>query len=463
MKSVTSCPLGISNDLNSPNESYSNTDYLSKSADMNEKRLDSFMSRFRYRRTGSEDSVNNAFEQAFIMSIYNAIAIVILAACIALCVILLILLQPFIRPIFWALLTSAVLFSSKRYWTKMARTRLSNIEKRNAFLFFELVFSPFEFIDFLVELIYSFLKLRFFHLLALVGSIFSVNLVNSFYGYLFSCSIVLFEKIINVANSMAYYSDNSWQLTCALIVAYLLGISFYWHESSSILFQILSLPVWLSVLFHVSTLMGAYRPFFLLFFVFVACLGFVSLINEFLSQMFLHEENESENENMSDASLNESTQEARPETASALELSKEKLWHLLEKFFRLYLSMFTKSKPKAPEARKSSNLNRSGNKKRTNSDKYFFILFWLFIAVTLRIDMYIVIPVIVVVWKLIKLAFIFAYNFITEGKQIEKYRNLIVDWTKKRASALMPKPFTILLTVFSKGNYFRITCIFLEG
>ena len=66
---------------------------------------------------------------------------------------------------------------------------------------------------------------------------------------------------------MAHYSDNSYQFTLALLVAYALGISLYWNNGeNALLFQILSFPIWTSLLFHVSKLMGTLRPLFVLIF-----------------------------------------------------------------------------------------------------------------------------------------------------------------------------------------------------
>jgi len=48
-----------------------------------------------------------------------------------------------------------------------------------------------------------------------------------------------------------------------------------------------------------------------------------------------------------------------------------------------------------------------------SSDKYFFFLFCLFVVVNLRVDIYFVVALIVLVWKLAKTSVVYLYVFVT--------------------------------------------------
>lgn len=224
-------------------------------------------------------------EQALTTAIYNTIAIAIFVICIGLLAILLIVLQVFVRSILWAVLTSAFLFSFKRYLTDLSRNRLSFIEKNGATLAIELIISPFRLIDSTIDLIWSFIVQKYRQFLILVSTIILFNLSCSFYETLFDYSIKILSILTQTSNLMTYYVDNSWQFTCALVIAYLLAIAFYWHENYSTIFQILSLPVWLSIMFLSSKLLGQYRPYFMIVFIFLICIGVYSFLYEFFLKL----------------------------------------------------------------------------------------------------------------------------------------------------------------------------------
>jgi hypothetical protein len=234
-------------------------------------------------------------EQALLSAIYNTIAISLFVACLGLLAVLYIVLESFLKPIFWALLTSAFLFSSKRFLTETARSRLADIETRETILALESFLFPFELFDAAIDRFGSFLKQNVFSLIALIFTVLFFNLMDSYYDAIFQAAFVFVNFIYKVTTSVAYYSDNSYQVTLALIIGYIVGITVYWKNGeNALLFQILSFPIWINLLFHVSKLMGSYRPLVIFIFCVLACLGVVSFVTEYvkkrMAQMSYHQE-----------------------------------------------------------------------------------------------------------------------------------------------------------------------------
>jgi hypothetical protein len=95
----------------------------------------------------------------------------------------------------------------------------------------------------------------------------------------------MFSWAHRISELLTYYADNMWMLTCSLVIAYVLAITFYWQEKYTTLFQIMSLPVWSSVLFLSSSLMGSYRPLFLFTFGLLVLIGLYSFVFEYVSNL----------------------------------------------------------------------------------------------------------------------------------------------------------------------------------
>ena len=89
-----------------------------------------------------------------------------------------------------------------------------------------------------------------------------------------------------------------------------------------------------------------------------------------------------------------------------------------------------------------------------NSDKYFSLLFWLFLVVNIRVDLYFVVAIIVLAWKLVKNFIYYLYKFVTESKSFQEYwLPMASEWIRLRADALMPGPFIFLMALFVKGDH----------
>lgn len=146
-----------------------------------------------------EITPKNQQEQALLSAIYNTIAVSIFFACLGLLAILYIVLESFLKPIFWALLTSAFLFSSKRYLTDKARLRLSDIEKKENILALEFIFFPFQMIDSGINCFWAFLKKNVTHLVGLVTAVILYNVIESYYENIVN-TVCLFSNSIYVVS-----------------------------------------------------------------------------------------------------------------------------------------------------------------------------------------------------------------------------------------------------------------------
>lgn len=154
---------------------------------------------FQNNESNSEDKTSkHQQEQALLSAIYNTIAVSIFFACLGLLAILFIVLRAFLKPIFWALLTSAFLFSSKRHLTNIARSRLASIEKREAVLALESILFPFELLDSGIDFFCSFFKKNIFRLIGLILTVVFFNIIDSYYDDVIQILYFFIDSIYKV-------------------------------------------------------------------------------------------------------------------------------------------------------------------------------------------------------------------------------------------------------------------------
>ena len=436
----------------------------------------------------------NPSEQALLSAIYNTIAISGFVGCLCLCGLLLIVLQAFVRSILWALLTSAFLFSFKRYLTEWSLKKLSNIETTGSTLAFESVIFPFKLIDSSVNYVWSLFLSKYRHLIAIVLAIILFHFASSFYESLFDYSILLIKFANRFSNLMTYYVDNSWQLTLTLSIGYLVAISFHWNNQDykvRLVFKILSYSIWMSLFFLSTKLMGSYRPFFTMVFMFLICLGFYSSVYDAIMKSRSKNSNSNdnsidelgvdENNHLNHDSLTSSMHSTNIENANNMtsqvgEESEDTLTKdesqsidstassstqsnstfLRSTIYNLYqtsIYYFNNGNNNNSNSKQEKHTNKKRlERKRENSDKYFFMLFWLLICIKLRYDLYIIIPVIVLIWKLLKYSFTNILSFVLNNENTKYYFEKSKMWFEMRKDVLMPQPFYILFKLFLKGD-----------
>lgn len=388
-------------------------------------------------------------EQALLSAIYNTIAISLLVVCIGLFALSIVVLQAFVRSIIWAVLTSAFLFSFKRYLTDRARDRLKEIEQQRM-LAIELTLLPFKLVDSSVDGLWTFIRRKYRIILLILLAIGVFHLAHSFYQSLIDFLIRLVHLTSRTSHTISSYADTFlWQVTCTLLCSYILAVAFYWNESYKTLFQILSLPVWSSLIFLFSKLLGTYRPVFLLVFIFLICLGIYSFVYELIAKYKRRLDDGTTDENESTTSLESN------ETSAAGDSSSSSTTANTTSFFRTTLiNIYNTSMSLLNENPTMTNAKRRTKRRRENSDKYFIFLFWLFVITKLRYDFYILIPLLVLIWKLLKfLSCRVVYEeLIVKNEQIKGYFSSVWEFVCKRKSALAPKPFIFLFRMFQKGD-----------
>ena len=352
-------------------------------------------------------------------------------------------------------------------------------------------FLPFKLIDSLFGYIWLGLKSKWKHLIGLVFTIILFHLFSSFYQSLFDFSLISISVLSKVSSITNYYVDNSWKLTFTLIVVYFITIALYWKEEYAFLFQLLSLPVWLSILFLSSKLMGSYRPLFTIAFLCLTFLGIYSFIYEYWTDYwpknkrrifqshddFTDDEN---NETLSsftsstfkdDASVDTLVENLTENESQVENLNSKKeneKQPFLKSFFNriLHFGFFFSSgllkrltsfkrddEEETNVLLNPSKLHKKSKRQRENSDKYFILLFWLFICVKLRFDLYIAVPILVLIWKLFRKTVSLSHKIIFEKTNIKSHLAALNAWFECRKAALAPKPFLLLFKLFSKGDH----------
>lgn len=127
-------------------------------------------------------SQSSLSDQALISAIYNTIAIGLLVICLGLCALLFAVMQTFIWSLLWAVLTSACLFSIKKFLTDLTRQRLELIEQSGSTLAVELIVLPLRLIDSAVDWTWSLMQRRYKYFIALAFTLLFSNL-GSFFSY----------------------------------------------------------------------------------------------------------------------------------------------------------------------------------------------------------------------------------------------------------------------------------------
>ena len=105
---------------------------------------------------------------------------------------------------------------------------------------------------------------------------------------------------------------------------------------------------------------------------------------------------------------------------------------------------------------KANRHHESGRRKKENSDKFFILLFWLFLCVKLRYDFYIIIPLLVIIWKLLRHFVLFLLSMFINNQKVKFYFGILKEWAVSRSDVLAPKPFQIMFKLFIKGRLKRI-------
>ena len=95
--------------------------------------------------------------------------------------------------------------------------------------------------------------------------------MNSLFCLFFACNII---------RKFPMNCFNICQQVWTLVVAYLLVVIFYWTPESSKILRPLSIPVWIALTFHLTTIVGVFRVPLLLVLGVMMAVGCVSTVTE---------------------------------------------------------------------------------------------------------------------------------------------------------------------------------------
>jgi hypothetical protein len=227
---------------------------------------------------------SNNNNDPFLFAMYNIIAVTVFILFIVLSGLLLMVLQSFVRSILWALLTSAFLFATKQYLAEFACSRLEIIEQKGQCLALQLSLMPIYAIDTAVDKLWLFMRSKYKLLLSLCGAIIGFHLFVSFYEQVVTSLSSLTRYLMNMATFLATFDDSKNSkislIQYTIIIGYIFGLIFYWRRERTLLFQIMSLPVWFTLILMVSHTLGHYQYLFTIAFIFLTLVGIYSYLHE---------------------------------------------------------------------------------------------------------------------------------------------------------------------------------------
>ncbi|XP_054751014.1 transmembrane protein 245-like [Lytechinus pictus] len=232
-------------------------------------------------------------KQAF----YNAATFILIVILGAAVVSVYYVFEIFIKPLMWATLCGTVLYPFKYTLHSTAAGWLQGLEDSSTPLMVGAVAIPLTFLNFASEQLGSLISRRFKMLIAVGAGLPAAYVVYWFLDYIFPAVKLFFTSLYNGLNIFS----SLWVWT--IIIAYMLALIFWWTPQSRSLLTTLSVPVWILLLLHLSTVAGWYRiPIFFLFVILVA-LGYTT-----------HRKEQIARESMSSSDLDSSSTRDQSET-----------------------------------------------------------------------------------------------------------------------------------------------------
>jgi hypothetical protein len=217
---------------------------------------------------------------AFTSALYNSLATAFLMVCIALSALLLIVLSTFVRPIMWAILTGAFLFTFKFYLTEVTCAGLKAIESNRTSLSVHLFMLPFRLVDTVSEFTCSFAKQNLRNILIMLLSLVLTKFLSLFHEILFSYTIIAYKVLFSLIELFTFYADKFSMITCTLLVGYLVMLVFFWEDGYKQYLRFLSIPIWFNGFVVVSKILGSFRIYFIATFIMLISLGMFSYVKE---------------------------------------------------------------------------------------------------------------------------------------------------------------------------------------
>jgi hypothetical protein len=210
--------------------------------------------------------------------------------------------------------------------------------------------------------------------------------------------------------------------------------------------------------------MGSYRPVFTIAFLCLTCLGVYSFVHEYWSEFWsknkrkllssntTYQEDLTDEESASNDPIRDSILNFRQETASSTLIDDSSIENLIHneqptslKKTNYLFGLLKKLANTVQDNEAKSSTKSKSKRQREHSDKYFIMLFWLFICVKLRVDLYIAVPILVIIWKLVKSGISYLSNFVRQISSVKCFLARSRRWFEHRRLALAPRPFFALV------------------
>lgn len=410
--------------------------------------------------------VPEGHEKALKQAFYNTAAILFVAFAFTAAVAVYFVFEPFLEPLLWAVLFGSVLHPFKQKLTLLFRGWLKGLHDDGTPLAFGLIASPFKVIDSISEGI-GYFVLNYIQVF--IGLAVGLPMLYFIYGLLpetFSFDlwigiVVFFQSASNVLE----FFSNAGLLVWTLVIGYILLVVIWWTPHSQRILPLMSVCVWMTVIFHFATIAGFLRVPILFILLVLLVVGFFTEVKENWKQNDSRVEKDIQPSSV--GSL-KSTTEWLTEGSAYTEEVTQVMSNELENASQQKVQV----EPSTPERvsqrlTKPSSLPLTPRKNETKSQAklsnlYLYGLVWACILTEIWLNLWLLnllpLPVIYIVIK--KLGCHFGlFSFIKE--KLSAAWAVGMDWCQSRKEALVPAPVRGLGKMLARGD--RKVIAVLEG
>ncbi|XP_078093200.1 transmembrane protein 245 isoform X3 [Mustelus asterias] len=383
------------------------------------------------------------FDKNIKQAFYNTGALIFVAISCGAAVLVYFILEAFLRPLLWAVLCGTFLHPFKTTLTNLVRKWLGGLQDSGTPIVLATLMLPISFINRGVEMLGNQVLLKRKVLLGLAMGAPILYLL-----YCFSTWVGLRLLLTNTGHLISLaleYLNTLWVWT--LVVGYVLAVSFKWNTKTERFLKMISVPVWIVLLFYLASVAGSWR---IPVFVMIVILLVMGAIQE--------ERENDEGLKLSDQVIQIVVRSINM-IVSMTGFSRSQENHPSKE---LSGSVETKDLSSSSSSSSSSSYTQLGiprpqimsfMKKKKTSDIYFVMLVWAIAVVQIWLNLWILelLPVPVAVWGLKKLVLRFGLMNFAE-RYISNYWKILSTFVKERRDALAPRPIRGLGRIIVKAD-----------